>query len=731
MKPLLRISALVVMLMVLCFAYETDSVEEDHCGLYMARVGEDEDDDVPLLFTGKKYKAHQRIGEEELVIPIIDANKNEYSSWHDFVWGDYILPQEIRQEAEFSQDIFVSGVGSMAACSSSSAPPNISFNNKAFLNSRVFPHAEKGAVSDYHNFAASASKDLEAGEVLLIDCNDDTQQENDNGDNLAQKMAKSLDWLKANGVCVDDSLSVRQSTITGAGRGAFAKRFVAAGDVIATSPVLHMDRSQTEIVKQEYKETNHKIPLFRDHGIEYTSQVIGQQLMLNYCYGHPDSNVLLLPLAPGVNFINHHHKSPNAVIRWSTKFKGDDDDFRWLFDEMNAMLLLELGAGELFVEFIALNDIQADDEIFIDYGDEYETAWKEHLSEEDEPFRHEIGVPDGFYPDNWMKADPMPLGDFIASPLAPGHMAPILWAESNEVVTPWAFRLGLHSRVREVLLEYCNKMGITDILKHVTTEGNELEPGTETHMDVEGDDWYLQRPDSAWRSNLHWFSPGGAPAHEHYLQALSAAGFDEILDGIGQYLGMDGLVAFHVTFIGVSFSNNGYLHHDVVEVNGKVYNCIIPLILANDTGPELDLQEWRPDLPEEEQTYRVGRYRYEYDVASMMGDGAVHATSAVDYRTTKEMRMAATVYIADVNDENVDSILNHYTQAYPPGDDVELLMSWKGRHWKRGDPSRKLPKPTPEHVLSRPAETATSRKAAVSKPIENVSDESAATFEEL
>ena len=34
-----------------------------------------------------------------------------------------------------------------------------------------------------------------------------------------------------------------------------------------------------------------------------------------------------------------------------------------------------------------------------------------------------------------------------------------------------------------------------------------------------------------------------------------------------------------------------------------------------------------------------------------------HATSVADYRMNKEFRMAATVYIADVNEGNVDSIM--------------------------------------------------------------------------
>jgi hypothetical protein len=35
-----------------------------------------------------------------------------------------------------------------------------------------------------------------------------------------------------------------------------------------------------------------------------------------------------------------------------------------------------------------------------------------------------------------------------------------------------------------------------------------------------------------------------------------------------------------------------------------------------------------------------------------------HATSVADYRMNKEFRMAATIYIADVNENNVDNIMS-------------------------------------------------------------------------
>jgi hypothetical protein len=105
----------------------------------------------------------------------------------------------------------------------------------------------------------------------------------------------------------------------------------------------------------------------------------------------------------------------------------------------------------------------------------------------------------------------------------------------------------------------------------------------------------------------------------------------------------------------------------------------------------------------------------------MMGDGAMHATSACDYRWNKEMRLAATVYIADVNEQNYESIMDHYTQAYPPNDDVDLLLSWIGRHWKKDDPSRKLPTPSPDHILLQNQEVTEKKKYF--KKIEREEDE--------
>jgi hypothetical protein len=111
---------------------------------------------------------------------------------------------------------------------------------------------------------------------------------------------------------------------------------------------------------------------------------------------------------------------------------------------------------------------------------------------------------------------------------------------------------------------------------------------------------------------------------------------------------------------------------------------IIPLILANNTSPELNVRD--------EKLHKVGNYRYEYDVAVLLGDDAYHGTGSVHY--DNEMRMAATLFIADIDADNIGAIVSDfvsYPQAYPPTSNPSILLRSAGKHWHPNDPSKKLP----------------------------------------
>jgi hypothetical protein len=699
------------------------------------------------LFTGTERAAGEPVTRPDILVPLYDYNKNEWSPYQDLVWNSDLI-HGLPLENKFLSSVFVPGVGSIALCSDSFA--NIDSvqgsdtQDAAGVHRSLDPAA--GSFSDRHNFAFEAWRDLIAGEEIIVPCSDGVGA---SAYQQYKRKGRSIEWLEKNGVCLD-SVSVATSTLPGVGRGAFTKRFVRPGQVIASTPVVPIDRSQLEIVEQT-TELDERFMDMHEHGIQYTEKVIVQQLILNYCLGYPGSNILLLPYAPGVNFINHaNSEKANAAVRWSNQAYEEE----WL--EMDPNLLLENPVTHgLVLEYVALRDILPGEEIFIDYGAEWTQAWEKHVSEwkpqdkdyvpaheyrrlhaeepirtqeeeasnpypenlrtacyfgameeiseddedsvewssdnfsclrpcvvkeryeegeEDEgslytvvvypmgiavepeycqripeegltvtrlpmsavivvdkpysadihmqsAFRHEIGVPADIYPEVWLTADSNPMGDFIPSPLKPGEMEVIRWADSGDIVTPNAYRLGFDPRFRETLLDYCDKMGITDYFKHVTVGGNAAPIGTDTYITLNGDQWFLQRPDKNWRSNLQWISPGDEESQQSYVEALSAAGFDDILAKIGENLGMDGLVAFHVTFIGVSHSTEGFMHYDVTETGRKAFNIIIPLILANDTGPELDLQD--PEKVNDDGEELHGRYRYEYDVASMLGDDAM------------------------------------------------------------------------------------------------------------
>ena len=93
---------------------------------------------------------------------------------------------------------------------------------------------------------------------------------------------RSLSWLQQHGKCIDHIVP-GPSTIKGAGRGAFAKRNLPNGTIITGSPFHHIPFR--EAFMEIYDNEN--------------ETVIGQQLLLNYCFGHEETSMLLCPYGSG------------------------------------------------------------------------------------------------------------------------------------------------------------------------------------------------------------------------------------------------------------------------------------------------------------------------------------------------------------------------------------------------------------------------------------------------
>jgi len=190
-------------------------------------------------------------------------------------------------------------------------------------------------------------------------------------DDLVPLLAKQIgciprtpDWIRSNGMCLEH-LVARKSTLPHAGQGAFAQHRIRKGEIVVPAPLIHIDDRDVLAVYDEYGDRT------------------GTQLLMNYCLGHSESSLLLCPETNAL-LINHcsdrkkecGRDGPNVSYRWSTGWEPRSDEWRKMtVDEISQ----QSGRG-LSIEFVALRDIKPGDEVFMDYGAEWEEAWEKHLA---------------------------------------------------------------------------------------------------------------------------------------------------------------------------------------------------------------------------------------------------------------------------------------------------------------------------------------------------------------
>lgn len=326
-----------------------------------------------------------------------------------------------------------------------------------------------------------------------------------------------------------------------------------------------------------------------------------------------------------------------------------------------------------------------------------------------------LGNQDCFYDDLQAKEKQAPpVGDFVSPDLQPGHITPILWRRSSSTTSPQlggkifsqnAFQFGLPPQLAPALIDYANSTGILTKLKELTTTSPVPYPntGNETIDNFCGGQlvsfdynptnlWHAERPAKRWNSNMHWILPATEQTHEEFLAVLFSSGLQPLLESIGKALQLDSLVMYSLAFIGVSKAFNGIPHSDTSGTGKRTYQVIIPLMLEEDVDSELLL--WDDD---EETT---GGYKYKMGTGLLLGDGAIHATRECDYTIPRDdesewklggnlkgqkcgLRLAATVYIADINDENVKDIAKWTLTNIFPLADLNWLFAQRGRHWVR------------------------------------------------
>lgn len=191
--------------------------------------------------------------------------------------------------------------------------------------------------------------------------------------NTYPSVVKDVDWLKNNAYC-QDNLVVGVSQIEHAGRGAFAKREMKKGEVVAPMPLVALNYGRKALTMTEY---------LNEHGQEVDSDEDGAtttvktQQMLNYMLEHPQSSVLFFPAGPLVPYVNHGGKDANVKMIWSTKPWSNVK----IAQKLEVESLSGVGAVDMILELVATRPIKKGEEVLLDYGDSWAKAWKKHTDE--------------------------------------------------------------------------------------------------------------------------------------------------------------------------------------------------------------------------------------------------------------------------------------------------------------------------------------------------------------
>jgi hypothetical protein len=113
--------------------------------------------------------------------------------------------------------------------------------------------------------------------------------------------------------------------------------------------------------------------------------VVTKQLLLNYCLGHTNSSILLYPYGPMVGLVNHASSASNANTRANVRLQWSTSDVLHLFgQELLTKPLEEVknyssNRSGLLLELVATRNIVKGEEIFLDYGVEWQQAWINHV----------------------------------------------------------------------------------------------------------------------------------------------------------------------------------------------------------------------------------------------------------------------------------------------------------------------------------------------------------------
>jgi len=185
---------------------------------------------------------------------------------------------------------------------------------------------------------------------------------------------------------------------------------------------------------------------------------------------------------------------------------------------------------------------------------------------------------------------------------------------------------------------------------------------------------------------MHLVGPMDKEGHDNFLCALGRVSFDQVLAGLGKHFKFKHLQVFQMSFIAVTHSIEPYWLWDFHDTGGKTCNFIIPLFVVDETPTAL-LIHGNTDSDDDDEWGDIFEVQYEVGLGELIGNGLYHVTGKVDYRDlpNSPFRMAATIYLAEIDEENVERVYESLTSVFQSTDDKEHSMGILLNHTSHWD----------------------------------------------
>ena len=302
---------------------------------------------------------------------------------------------------------------------------------------------------------------------------------------------------------------------------------------------------------------------------------------------------------------------------------------------------------------------------------------------------------------------------FVLPRLQVNELAPIVWRSDNRRVDQYGRLVGLPPQLTQEIRAFCDEAGLIDLFWSLAYADEPVVPNqSKLHTLRNGRKWtsMTTATDAHWHgSNMHWLDAADEENYEETLQVLRRGGFDTVLDAIGREFNSNGLMVAGMGFMMASYTLIGQIHADLPHASGYWWNLVFPLVLPEKGSATLNLED------EHDSSRGWSPVSYTPNIGVLMGGDTRHGTGSFDYRKDRGLRVAVSIYVVDVDEDNVHNVASDGTGThmffvipfakkerlstvcrsscspvpplaiFPTPRNIEWLLAQKGRSWGGGN----------------------------------------------